>query len=117
MYPVRLKMVLVLDDGISTQKSIFAIFLAIFRKVSPGFCLRDGLLYIEGQFLEMNEDLKEILTVTEVAGVLRCSKNQVQLALEGKLPGLPRMTHLVLGQRKVVRREWLREWMESNKAS
>ena len=65
----------------------------------------------------MNEDLKEILTVNEVAGVLRCSKNQVQLALEGKLPGLPRMTHLLLGRRKVVRREWLQEWMESNKAS
>ena len=64
----------------------------------------------------MTEEPKEILTVTEVADVLRCSKNQVQLALDGKLPGLPRMTHLLLGRKKVVRREWLQEWVESSKA-
>lgn len=40
-----------------------------------------------------------------------------EAALDGKLIGLPRMTHLLLGRKKVVRREWLDEWMESNKAS
>jgi excisionase family DNA binding protein len=65
----------------------------------------------------MKAELKEILTITEIADLLRCSKTHVQHALEGKLSGLPRMTHLPLGRRKVVRREWLHEWMESNKAS
>ncbi len=65
----------------------------------------------------MKEDLKEILTVTEIADLLRCSKAHVERALEGTLSGVPRMAHLPVGKQKVVRREWLQEWMESSKAS
>jgi len=65
----------------------------------------------------MPEESKEVLTIAEIAAVLRCSKEHVKHALDGKLTGLPHMTHLLLGRKKVVRREWLDEWMESSKAS
>ena len=35
--------------------------------------------------------------------------------IEGKVNGLPKLTHLSLGRRKVVRKEWLDQWMEANK--
>jgi excisionase family DNA binding protein len=65
----------------------------------------------------MTDAPKEILTIAEIAALLRCSKAHVKHALDGKLLGLPRMTHLPLGRKRIVRREWLEEWMESNKAS
>ena len=57
----------------------------------------------------------EILTINEVADVLRCSKAQVCNVLRGRVQGLPRLTHFSLGRRKLVRREWLEAWMEENK--
>jgi hypothetical protein len=57
----------------------------------------------------MKEEPKEILTVSEIAGILRCSKAHVERALEGSLSGIPRMAHLLVGKHKVVRREWLQE--------
>jgi excisionase family DNA binding protein len=65
----------------------------------------------------MKEDAKEILTVAEVAELLRCSKANVERALQGTLSGVPRMAHVVLGKHKVVRREWLQEWMDNSRAS
>jgi hypothetical protein len=35
-----------------------------------------------------------ILTIEEVAETLRCSKAHVSKALSGKIPGVPRLTHL-----------------------
>lgn len=61
------------------------------------------------------ENSAEILTIDEVAKVLRCSKAHVQNALRGKLPGVPRLMHLAMGRRKVVRREWLQQWVEAGK--
>jgi len=63
------------------------------------------------------EDINDNLTIKEVAGLLRCSKAHVQNALRGRVPGMPRLTHLSMGRRKIVRRQWLLQWMESNKAS
>ena len=62
------------------------------------------------------ENSADILTIDEVAKFLRCSKAHVQNALCGKLQGLPRLMHLPMGRRKVVRREWLQQWLETNKA-
>ena len=56
-----------------------------------------------------------ILTIEEVAETLRCSKAHVSKALSGKIPGVPRLTHFAVGRRKLVRREWLDEWLEANK--
>ncbi|MGI9071800.1 MAG: helix-turn-helix domain-containing protein [Bryobacteraceae bacterium] len=62
------------------------------------------------------ENSADILTIEEVAKALRCSKAHVQNALGGRLRGLPRLMHLPMGRRKVVRREWLQQWVEANKA-
>ena len=62
------------------------------------------------------ENSAEILTISEVAKELRCSKAHVANALLGKITGLPRLTHMPLGRRKVIRREWLQQWLEANRA-
>ena len=62
------------------------------------------------------ENISNILTISEVAGILRCSKTHAQNVIEGKVRGLPKLTHLSLGRRKVVRKEWLEQWMEANKS-
>jgi len=58
---------------------------------------------------------KDVLTLREVASILRCSKTHVSNAVNGKVPGLPRLTHVALGRRILIRKEWLQEWMEANK--
>jgi Helix-turn-helix domain len=63
------------------------------------------------------EDSNENLTIKDVAKLLRCSQTQVQRALRGKVAGMPALTHLSVGRRKIVRRQWLNHWMERNKAS
>ncbi|HEX4769720.1 MAG TPA: helix-turn-helix domain-containing protein [Bryobacteraceae bacterium] len=69
------------------------------------------------QFERGMEDLNENLTIKDVARLLRCSKTHVQNALRGKVPGMPPLTHLAIGRRKIIRRQWLNLWMERNKAS
>jgi hypothetical protein len=56
-----------------------------------------------------------VLTINDVANLLRCSKAHVCNVLKGRVPGLPKLTHFAMGRRKLVRREWLEEWMEANK--
>ena len=56
-----------------------------------------------------------ILTINDVASILRCSKTHVSHVLAGKVAGIRRLTHIAMGRRKLVRREWLDQWMESNK--
>ena len=41
----------------------------------------------------------EILTIREVAEVLRCSKAHVSNVLRGRVEGLPQLTHFSLGRR------------------
>jgi hypothetical protein len=61
------------------------------------------------------ENTSSILTIKEVASILRCSKTHALNVLEGRVRGLPKLAHLSLGRRKVVRKDWLDEWMEANK--
>jgi excisionase family DNA binding protein len=65
----------------------------------------------------MQEAIKDdrILTISDVASLLRCSKTHVSHVLAGKITGLSRLTHIAMGRRKLVRREWLDQWMESTK--
>jgi hypothetical protein len=65
--------------------------------------------------MEVVKTEQKILTMREVAEVLRCSKTHVAHLINGQVPGLPRLTHFCLGRRKVVRSEWLEAWMEANK--
>ncbi len=60
---------------------------------------------------------RDVLTLREVASILRCSKTHVSNAVNGKVPGLPRLTHVALGRRILIRREWLEQWMEANKTN
>ena len=55
---------------------------------------------------------QEILTLREVAAVLRCSKAHAAKLLNGEIRGLPPLTHVAMGRRKVVRRDWLETWMK-----
>jgi excisionase family DNA binding protein len=61
------------------------------------------------------ENTSKILTITEVAEILRCSKAHVQNVLIGKVRGVPMLAHLRMGRRKVVRKDWLDEWVEAHK--
>jgi excisionase family DNA binding protein len=61
------------------------------------------------------ENNRDILTIKDVAQILRCSKAHIANVLHGRIPGVPQLTHLNLGRRKLVRREWLDEWLEANK--
>jgi hypothetical protein len=65
----------------------------------------------------MEATLKEepILTIQDVAALLRCSKTHVCNVMAGKVPGVPQLTHIALGRRKLVRREWLNQWLEASK--
>ena len=65
---------------------------------------------------EIMENTSSILTVKEVADILRCSKAHVHNAIHGKVQGLPKLTHLTIGRRKLVRRDWLEQWVEANKS-
>lgn len=58
---------------------------------------------------------REVLTLADVAAILRCSKAHVCNVINGKVPGTPKLTHLAVGRRKLVRREWLEAWMETSK--
>jgi excisionase family DNA binding protein len=63
------------------------------------------------------EDTSNMLTVKEVAEILRCSKGHALNVIEGKVTGLPKLAHLSVGRRKVIRRDWLAAWVEANKSS
>ncbi len=50
----------------------------------------------------MQEAVKDshVLTIDDVATILRCSKTHVLNVLAGKVPGIPRLTHIAMGWRK-----------------
>ena len=58
---------------------------------------------------------QEILTIKDLAQVLRCFKAHAANVLLGKVAGIPRLTHVNLGRRKLIRRKWLDQWLEANK--
>ena len=51
--------------------------------------------------------LEFALDMWHIADILRCSKAHVHNAIHGKVHGLPKLTHLTMGRRKLVRRDWL----------
>jgi hypothetical protein len=53
-----------------------------------------------------------ILTISETAAFLRCSKAHVCHAMDGSLRGIPRLPHLLIGRRKLIVRASLLAWME-----
>jgi excisionase family DNA binding protein len=57
---------------------------------------------------------EEVLTVQEVATILRCSKAHVCKIINGQVTGTPRLPSIALGRRKLVRRATLLEWLSAN---
>jgi Helix-turn-helix domain len=55
-----------------------------------------------------------LLTMSDVAELLHCSKAHVYKAVCGRVPGCPPIPAVSLGRRKLVRRETLISWIESN---
>lgn len=55
--------------------------------------------------------MSEMLTLTQVAGVLRCSKAHISNLINGKVLGVPPMPSLRLGRRKLIRRSTLEAWI------
>jgi Helix-turn-helix domain len=62
------------------------------------------------------ENTSIMLTVKDMAEILRCSKAHVANVLAGKIPGLARLTHVNVGRRKLVRRDWFERWIEVNQS-
>jgi excisionase family DNA binding protein len=56
----------------------------------------------------------DILTESEVANALRCSKAHVSKAIAGKLPHVTPLPAVSMGRRKLVRRASLQKWIEEN---
>ena len=59
----------------------------------------------------------EILTVTEVALELRCSKAHVYNVIAGKVDGVRALPAICMGRRKLVRRAALDHWMMTNETA
>lgn len=55
-----------------------------------------------------------ILTVSEVAAELRCSKAHIYHLLNGDVDGLTVLPHLALGRNKVIPRSALERWKTDN---
>jgi excisionase family DNA binding protein len=56
----------------------------------------------------------EILSVAEVAALLRCSKAHVCKAIQGRVRGVTRLPALSMGRRKLIRRQSLEAWLAQN---
>jgi hypothetical protein len=59
-------------------------------------------------------DNSDILSITEVALNLRCSKAHVYNAINGKITGVSQLPAIPMGRRKLVRRSSLESWKVSN---
>lgn len=57
---------------------------------------------------------RTVLTVTEVAEHLRCSKAHVYKVIEGKIPGVSPLPAIFMGRRKLVRADSLELWKRAN---
>ena len=62
------------------------------------------------------QDDHNVLTVAEVAAVLRCSKAHVHNVIKGKVSHLPPLPVLRIGRRVLIRRDGLEAWMLSLEA-
>lgn len=58
-----------------------------------------------------DERVPEVLTVTDVAKILRCSKAHVCKIINCQVRGTPPIPAITFGRRRIVRREALIRWM------
>jgi len=62
-------------------------------------------------------DFPEVLTVTEVALRLRCSKAHVCNAINGTVRGVTPLPAINMGRRKLIRASALTAWLNQNEPS
>ena len=55
-----------------------------------------------------------ILTVSEVAQKLRCSKAHIYHAINGRVAGIAPLPSIMIGRRRLVRGSTLEEWIRAN---
>jgi excisionase family DNA binding protein len=60
------------------------------------------------------EASSRVLTADEVAKELRCSKAHVHNLINGKVAGVAALPSIHLGRRRLIRRETLNQWIDSN---
>jgi len=60
------------------------------------------------------EQLPEILTIHEVAQILRCSKAHISKIINGEVAGTQQLHSIALGRRKLVRRSTLLQWLSDS---
>jgi excisionase family DNA binding protein len=56
----------------------------------------------------------EVLTISEVATELRCSKAHVYNTINGKVRGVSKLPAIPMGRRRLVRRSSLETWKRAN---
>ena len=56
----------------------------------------------------------QILTLSEVASLLRCSKAHMCEAINGRVAGITPLAAISMGRRKLVRRQSLEAWLAQN---
>jgi excisionase family DNA binding protein len=57
---------------------------------------------------------RDVLTISEVAANLRCSKAHVYNAINGRVTGVSALPAIAMGRRKLVRRSTLEAWKQAN---
>lgn len=62
-------------------------------------------------------DKFDLLTLTDVAELLHCSKAHVGKVIDGRVAGCAAIPCIRLGRRKLVRRESLAGWLERNETA
>jgi Helix-turn-helix domain len=62
----------------------------------------------------MDDPAPELLTLNDVAEILRCSKAHVCKVVRGEVHGITPIPAICLGRRKLVRRESLLQWIAAN---
>jgi excisionase family DNA binding protein len=60
--------------------------------------------------LSANGASGSVMTITEVAAELRCSRSHVYKLLDGLVPDVSPIPHICLGRKKLVRRAALERW-------
>jgi len=59
----------------------------------------------------------DMLIIKEAADIMRCFKYPRAERDRRKVSGLPKLTHLSIRRRVIIRRDWLAAWVEANKSS
>lgn len=63
------------------------------------------------------DGIDSIMTVAEVAALLRCSKAHVYKVIAGRVLGVSPLPFIAVGRRRLVRRNTLEEWKRANERS